>query len=120
VCVPMLEIIWKAFAYLHEDSRHHIDLLSLRTEFSLRIRCGRFSYSELPKWAFKGIIGVTGTLSSPSPAEQKIIADEYNLKTYTYTFDVWRVQVIFQEGQPRAHGDRCESIPPNHSERYRG
>jgi hypothetical protein len=75
----------KAFAYLHEASRHQIDLSTHRTEFSLNIGCGSFSYSELPKWSFKGIIGVTGTLSSLSPAEQKIIADEYNLKTYTYT-----------------------------------
>jgi hypothetical protein len=75
----------KAFAYLHEASRHSIDLSRHKTEFSLRIRCGRFSYAELPKWAFQGIIGVTGTLSSLSPAEQTIIADEYNLKTYTYT-----------------------------------
>ena len=62
-----------------EINQHSLDQA---TSVGLELRCGQFSYAEIPK-SYKHILGVTGTLSALGTFEKKIIKDEYNIKKST-------------------------------------
>jgi len=73
-----------AFAYLYESQRYPAMQVNVASKLALEFQCGSFSYAEIPKQQyFSSIMGVTGTLSSLSKAEQSIIEDEYNIKKKT-------------------------------------
>ena len=59
------------FAYYHEHERQNVSKASLDANIFIGIRCGSFSYAEIPK-RFQFILGVTGTLQTLSGAEKKV------------------------------------------------
>ena len=71
------------FAYYAEHENGKISKESLENNKFIRIRCGGFSYAEIPH-LFKFIMGVTGTLKTLSDPERKVIQDVYGIKKDTY------------------------------------
>jgi len=72
------------FAHYYEHFKNSaISEQSLNQKISMKIRCGAFSYAELPK-RFDVIMGVTGTLRHLSQPELAIMKKEYGLKVHTY------------------------------------
>ena len=76
------------FAYYYENERGRISNSSLQQYKAIRIKCGCFSYAEMPK-KFHKIFGVTGTLKTLSEAQRSVIQDFYNIKKHTYTPSVF-------------------------------
>ena len=54
----------------------------------LQIRCGDFSYAEIPK-IYVGILGVTGTLKSLGSFENKVVKDVYGIRFQTFTPSIY-------------------------------
>ena len=71
------------FSYYYENETGRISESSLNDHIDIGIKCGNFSYAEIPS-SFDFIIGVSGTLKSLSTAEKKIIDDFYYIKKNTY------------------------------------
>lgn len=71
------------FAYFHEYDLKNITEESLNQNIYIRIRCGGFSYAEIPN-NFSYIMGVTGTLKSLSEPEKNIVENDYKIKNKTY------------------------------------
>ena len=76
------------FAYFREYENKNISKASLLENICIRLKCGHYSYAEMPK-EFSFIMGVTGTLETLSPIEKKVIADKYKITKYTYTPSVF-------------------------------
>ena len=70
------------FAYYQEHEKGKISAASLSENVAIEIRCGKFSYAEIPH-QFNSIMGVTGTLKSLSDPERAIINTEYKINKYT-------------------------------------
>jgi len=72
------------FAYYFE---HHVNNVisanSLNHVIAMYLKCGAFSYAEVPK-RFNVIMGVTGTLRHLSVPERKTMDEKYGLKVHTY------------------------------------
>ena len=60
------------FAYFFENESGNLTKSSLEENISSGIRCGSYSYSEIPK-KFNKIMGVTGTLKNLSKFEKGIV-----------------------------------------------
>jgi energy-coupling factor transporter ATP-binding protein EcfA2 len=71
------------FAYFYENESGTVSKSSLEENISIGIKCGAFSYAEIPK-RFNYILGVTGTLKTISKSEKQIIEEAYNIKKKTY------------------------------------
>ena len=71
------------FSYYFEKEMGKISEASLNNNISIGIKCGSFSYAEIPH-SFDFIMGVTGTLKTLSTAERSIVEDIYNIKKNTY------------------------------------
>ena len=71
------------FAYLKEHLRGSIDKVVLEENLGLSIRCGHFSFGEVPK-LYHSIMGVSGTLSSLSECEQNILRDDVHIEKMVY------------------------------------
>ncbi|CAF4669347.1 unnamed protein product [Rotaria sp. Silwood1] len=71
------------FAYYYEHEKGQISRKSLEEKISIRIKCGSFSYAEIPL-QFKYIMGVTGTLETLSDPEKQIIQNVYKIGKNTY------------------------------------
>jgi energy-coupling factor transporter ATP-binding protein EcfA2 len=71
------------FAYFHENERGNISQEVLDQFISLDVKCGFFSYAEIPK-QFQYIMGVTGTLSTLSEPEKSIVTNVYQIHKETY------------------------------------
>lgn len=71
------------FAYYKETFVTEVlSLETLKKNISLNIKCGEFSYADIIS-KFNYILGVTGTLKTLSPYENKIL-ESYNIKHRTY------------------------------------
>ena len=71
------------FAYYCEHEKTKISKKKLEENIAIRIKCGNFSYAEIPlKFAY--IIGVTGTLETLSDPEKQVIENDYKIKKNTY------------------------------------
>jgi hypothetical protein len=71
------------FAYYHENQQGKISDASLKENISIGIKCGSFSYAEIPN-CFQFIMGVTGTLHTLSKSERNIVEDVYKIRKNTY------------------------------------
>jgi hypothetical protein len=78
------------WTYFHEKDVGGVTDAALEEHLGLFIKCGQFSYAEIPK-RYEIILGVTGTLvpetrGSPHPLgtfEQAIIRDDYRIRYQT-------------------------------------
>ena len=70
------------FAYYHENQIHKIPDDVLQQNIFIQIKCGTFSYAQIPE-KFNYIMGVTGTLESLSNTEKKIISEDYKIQLET-------------------------------------
>ncbi|XP_065663330.1 uncharacterized protein LOC136085791 [Hydra vulgaris] len=70
------------FSYYFEHDEGRISSESLNEAVSIGIRCGSFSYAEIPH-SFRYIMGVSGTLKTLSQSEKNII-ESYGIKNFTY------------------------------------
>lgn len=76
------------FAYYCEHDKGTISQASLDENIGITIKCGSFSYAEMPlKFAY--IMGVTGTLKTLSEPEKQVIRNYYNIKKNTFTPSVF-------------------------------
>ena len=71
------------FAYFYEYEQGNLSKSSLEENISIGVRCGSFSYAEMPK-RFNYIMGVTGTLKTLSTFEKQIVESAYQIRTNTY------------------------------------
>ncbi|CAF3372385.1 unnamed protein product [Rotaria sp. Silwood1] len=76
------------FAYYCEHEKGQITSKSLEEKISISIKCGSFSYAEIPL-QFNYIMGVTGTLETLSESEKQIIQNVYKIEKNTYTPSVF-------------------------------
>ncbi|CAF0744473.1 unnamed protein product [Adineta steineri] len=76
------------FAYYCEYEKGNIKKNILEENISIKIKCGSFSYAEIPL-EFRFIIGVTGTLETLSDPEKGIVKDVYKIGKNTYTPSVF-------------------------------
>ena len=76
------------FAYYSGFSKGNITQKSLGENIGILIKCGSFSYADIPE-EFKYILGVTGTLKSLSEPERFVIENDYNIKIKTYAPSVF-------------------------------
>jgi uncharacterized protein (DUF1330 family) len=76
------------FAYYCEHEKGTISRESLEENISINIKCGSFSYAEIPL-DFKYIMGVTGTLKTLSDPEKRIIQHVYKISKNTFTPSVF-------------------------------
>jgi hypothetical protein len=76
------------FAYLREWGRGRISDAGLERHLALRVRCGCFSYAEVPKH-FDAVVGLTGTLATLSAAEDAVVRGEYGIAKRTYVPSVF-------------------------------
>ncbi|CAF4122389.1 unnamed protein product [Adineta steineri] len=72
------------FAYMHEHEKgNEISKATVEKNISIEIKCGSFSYAEIPL-EFSYMMGVTGTLRTLSEPEKKVIRNVYKIKRDTY------------------------------------
>ncbi|XP_047142319.2 uncharacterized protein LOC105845986 [Hydra vulgaris] len=71
------------FAYYFEHEKGRISTENLNEVVSIGIRCGSFSFAEIP-YNFHYITGVRGTLKTLTKSERKIV-ETYGIKKFTYT-----------------------------------
>ncbi|KAL4441130.1 hypothetical protein ABPG74_002080 [Tetrahymena malaccensis] len=71
------------FAYFYERDQGRVSEEKLRENTFISIKCGSFSYSEIP-FKFNCIVGVTGTLETLSKPEKNIVNNIYNITKNTY------------------------------------
>ena len=85
------------FAYFKERERGSVSEASLKAAMGLHIKCGNFSYAEIPHY-YDRILGVTGTLESLGDFEKKVIASEYGIRGKTLTPSIYGdSQLTFRE-----------------------
>ncbi|CAF4542845.1 unnamed protein product [Rotaria sp. Silwood2] len=71
------------FAYHCEHEKGRISKESLEKNINIKIKCGSFSYAEIPL-EFKYIMGVTGTLKTLSDPEKRVIQNLYKIRKNTF------------------------------------
>ncbi|EAR88873.1 helicase carboxy-terminal domain protein, putative (macronuclear) [Tetrahymena thermophila SB210] len=71
------------FAYFYELEQKRVSESKLKENTFISIKCGSFSYSEIP-FKFDCIVGVTGTLETLSVPEKNIVQKIYNITKDTY------------------------------------
>ena len=76
------------FAYYLENEKGKISRKSLEENVSVYIKCGSFSYAEIPL-QFMYIMGVTGTLETLSDPEKDVIQNVYKIVKNTYSPSVF-------------------------------
>ena len=76
------------FAYYFEYENRRISESSLTENLYIQIKCGDFSYAEIPH-QFDYIMGVTGTLKTLSKPESDIIENVYDISKKTFTPSVF-------------------------------
>ena len=68
--------------FWHFKEQDNIAPKSFDANVGFWIRCGNFSFAEIPR-DYARILGVTGTLTSLGPFERNIIEDEYKIQLST-------------------------------------
>lgn len=76
------------FAYYFECENRRISETSRNENTYIQIKCGDFSYAEIPH-KFDYIMGVTGTLKTLSKPEKDILESTYSIKKKTFTPSVF-------------------------------
>jgi len=76
------------FCYFKEHERNSVTKEVFDSNLGLDIRCGSFSYAEIPL-GYQRILGVTGTLASLGEFEQNIIRNEYKIQGRTLTPSIY-------------------------------
>lgn len=62
------------FTYYLENQNGRISKTSLENNIAISIKCGNFSYAEIPKPPqFEYIMGITGTLKTLTEPEKEVI-----------------------------------------------
>jgi hypothetical protein len=85
------------FAYHCEHEKGKISRESLEENICIRIKCGSFSYAQIPL-EFKYIMGVTGTLETLNDPEKRIIQTVYKVSKNTFTSSIFGINNLrFQE-----------------------
>ena len=75
-------------AYLKENRSGNISERSLQQALKLLVQCGEFLFAKSPQ-DFDVVMGVTGTLETMSPAERKIVKEDYYIKRLVYMPSVY-------------------------------
>merc|ERR1712166_913494 len=91
------------FAYCHEffETKRIADESTLKAFCRITVRCGNFSFAEIPK-TYNAIVGVTGTLKSLSAPELAIIQGKrFNVHLRTYMPSVFGTRVPTECFDPR-------------------
>eukprot|EP00746_Dinoflagellata_sp_MGD_P073423 gnl/MRDRNA2_/MRDRNA2_297945_c0_seq1.p1 gnl/MRDRNA2_/MRDRNA2_297945_c0~~gnl/MRDRNA2_/MRDRNA2_297945_c0_seq1.p1 ORF type:complete len:261 (-),score=41.88 gnl/MRDRNA2_/MRDRNA2_297945_c0_seq1:27-755(-) len=70
------------FSYFKERERGRLNQDCCIEKMGINIRCGSFSYAEIPH-AYDRVLGVTGTLSSLGVFQKSVIRDVYKIKKQT-------------------------------------
>lgn len=91
------------FAYFAEHSRGKVAQKTLEEHLYLLVKCGNFSYAEIPNH-FHSILGVTGTLSTLSPAERELLKSDFGVKRYTY------IPSVYGANQLQFHGNTTDDM----------
>ena len=71
------------FSYYFEHKENEISVECLNENKYIWLSCGTFSYAEIAK-NFDIILGVTGTLSTLSKAQQNVMKETYNISRHSY------------------------------------
>ncbi|CAF4852947.1 unnamed protein product, partial [Rotaria sp. Silwood2] len=71
------------FTYFYEYEKGNITKQSLEENIYIKIKCGNFSYVEIP-FEFQYIIGVTSTLKILNNFEREIIQNLYKIRYITF------------------------------------
>ena len=89
------------FAHFQEFDQGKISKTVLEEAVTMRMKCCGYSYAEIPKlYAFT--MGVTGTLTSLSPEETKVLEGTFKLKSRTIIPSVYGMQrLTFHEEDDR-------------------
>ena len=86
------------YTYFLENENGKISRESLDEHIGFSIKLGSYSYAEIPKNNFYAILGVSGTLSTLSETEKKVIENEYDIKFKTFMPSVYgRKNLIFNK-----------------------
>ncbi|KAL4445288.1 hypothetical protein ABPG74_022101 [Tetrahymena malaccensis] len=78
------------FAHYKEFEAERISKTTLTENIFIGIRCGSFSYANIPK-EFKHIMGVTGTLKNLSNYEKNIVLNKYLIQNQTFMPSVFGI-----------------------------
>jgi hypothetical protein len=74
------------YAYFYEyeaqPNRQKVMEQYKENSIALTLRCGNFSYAEVPLY-FGAILGVSGTLPTPDVPQHAIVTEEYDIKQFT-------------------------------------
>ncbi len=92
------------FAYYKEHPKN-VSLKSLQENIKINIKCGSFSYAEIPK-QFDYIMGVTGTLKTLSEPEADIVNNVYNIRKKTYAPSVFGANNLAPEQPIRIENEK--------------
>jgi hypothetical protein len=92
-----------AFAYLKEHFAGSINIAVMEANLYMTIQCGRFSYAEIPK-LYHSIMGVTGTLSTLSECEKKLLRDDISVEKLII------MPSIFGKNQLQFSGDSVNDV----------
>jgi hypothetical protein len=85
------------FAYFKERERGAVTEERLRDAMGLHIKCGNFSYAEIPRY-YHQILGVTGTLESLGEFEKDVVKSVYGITRKTLTPSIYGdSQLTFRE-----------------------
>jgi hypothetical protein len=85
------------FAYFKERERGAVTDDSLAAAMGLHVKCGNFSYAQIPRY-YDQILGVTGTLESLGAFEKGVIQSEYGITDKTLTPSIYGdSQLTFRE-----------------------
>jgi len=76
------------FAYFFEMEKGRIDKNICDEHLYLLVKCGSFSYAEIPNM-YHSVLGVSGTLSTLSPAERKLLTEGFGIKKITHIPSVY-------------------------------
>ena len=76
------------FAYIDAHERRKISGSSRDANLCLLLRCGAFSYAELPK-RYLRVMGVSGTLKTLSKPERDLLSDTYKIKKMSFIPSVY-------------------------------
>lgn len=76
------------FAYFQERENRRITPERLNEEIAIELRCGSFSYAEIPK-GYDCVCGVTGTLETLSEPEKELLENEYQIEKHSYMPSVY-------------------------------
>ena len=92
-----------AFAYMKEHFAGSINRTVMEDNLYMTIQCGRFSYAEIPK-LYHSIMGVTGTLSTLSESEKKLLREDVSIEKMIF------MPSIFGPNQLQFSGDSVNDV----------